>query len=118
MKFILFILSLTLLLKRIFSLKKLKQDEVIDEKNIEAYVKKLTADNYSLREGIKFLKKEVKEEKKVVIQVTQDKEKLLKDIDNLDQKIEEQIRMLKFEKFLNNQRVLIYFIRSFPNCKN
>jgi hypothetical protein len=90
-------------------LRKIKQDEIIDEKNIEAYVKKLTADNYSLREGIKFLKKEVKEEKKVVIQVSQDKEKLLKDIENLNQKIEEQIRMLSFEKFLNNYRVSIFF---------
>jgi hypothetical protein len=108
MKFILFIFSLTLI-KRFVSLRKIKQDEIIDEKNIEAYVKKLTADNYSLREGIKFLKKEVKEEKKVVIQVSQDKEKLLKDIENLNQKIEEQIRMLSFEKFLNNYRVSIFF---------
>jgi len=108
MKFILFIFSLTLI-KRFVSLRKIKQDEIIDEKNIEAYVKKLTADNYSLREGIKFLKKEVKEEKKVVIQVSQDKEKLQKDIENLNQKIEEQIRMLSFEKFLNNYRVSIFF---------
>ena len=113
MKFILYFCILVII-NKVFTYTKVKQDEVVDEKNIDAYIKKLSYQNYVLRDGIKTLKKEVKEEKKLLNQITLDKEKSQKDIDNIEQKIQEQYRMMKFLRFLNNYRVLYLLFLGYP----